>query len=139
MAVKTKVQMGFADDGVVRAWLLAEDQKLFTDGLTLPQAMARFKREMSLKVSKERLSNLRQIHCQYWGKEKRIAFTKIPSLREEDWDAIRRWAGKNMDILASAPSLEFVCRLMRLVEIPASPTILQNSVSFMEKWKAARA
>lgn len=135
---KATEKMGFADEPTVKSWLIVNDKKLYADGLTLVQARARFKRETDSKVSVDRLSTMRQAHCQYWGKEKRVAFSRISDLLESDWDAIRRWAGKNMHILATAPSLEFVCRLMRLEDIPASPQILINSLSFMAKWREAK-
>ena len=136
MAKKERV---IADDSCVIAWLRESDIELYMSGRSLPSAAAVFFSQKRLRVSPRRLGELRKESCDFWGKEKRVAFTRVDSLREEEWDAIRRWAGMNANILKVAPCIEFVARIMRSSGIAASPTLLTNSTSFMEKWNEVRS
>jgi hypothetical protein len=115
-------------------WIAANDQALFERKATITEARKQCEKEIGRKVKPKEFKDARKYCCKYWKVMRRRREAKGRLVHWKKWDRIRVWVDKHESDIKEMKSLYVSAQVMLADGIGVSPSILENSSSFMSVW-----
>lgn len=134
---KRKPRATEKDLEALRQYLVANDQRFFTENKKISTMRKEWNEKHNVNVTPKQFKELRE-SLQYWKVLKKRPLSRTYSLDEQAWNRIRVWCDRNAGLIAKAESLYVASQLMLNDGLTANPTLLSNSCSFMKFWNARK-